>query len=62
MCTNNLDYNDEIVTTDDVNKAIKGLNCNKTFGVDGLYAELLKYSSEHPYSLLSLFKISLFEF
>ena len=58
MCTNNLDYNDVIVTPDDVEKAMKGLNCNKSFGVDGIFAERLKYSSERPYSLFSLCKIS----
>ena len=50
MCTNNFDYNYVIVTPDDVEKAIFSLNCNKSFGVDCMFAELLKYSSERPYS------------
>ena len=62
MCTNNLDYNDIIVTTDDVEKAILSLNCKKSFGEDGIFAERLKYYSERPYSLFSLCKISLFVF
>ena len=44
MRTSNFDYHDVIVTPDDVEKAIKGLNCNKSFGVYGIFAELLKYS------------------
>ena len=37
-----------------VEKAFKGLNCNKSWGVDDIYAEHLKYSSKRLYSLLSL--------
>ena len=46
MCTNNLDYNDVIITPDDVEKAVKGPECKKSLRVDCLYAQLLKYSSE----------------
>ena len=46
MCTNNFDYNDVIWNSNDVEEAIKGLNCNKSWGVDDIYAEHLKYSSK----------------
>ena len=52
MCINSLDYNDVIVMPDDVEKAVKGPECNKSWGVDCLYVELLKYSSKCLYSLL----------
>ena len=47
-------YNDVVVSTDQLEDAIKKLDLNKACGLDGIYAEHLQYSSRRLLVLLSL--------
>ena len=48
------EYNDVLVTSQEVEKAIRELDCNKSCGVDCIYTEHLLYSSNLLYKLLGL--------
>ena len=50
----NYEYSDVLVSSDEVEKAIKQLDNNKACGLDGVYAEHLKYSNKNLCHLLSL--------
>ena len=57
---NSTNYGDIIVDVNDVKDAIQALDNNKACGLDGLYAEHLKYSSRRLLVLLSMCLTSLF--
>ena len=49
-----LSYNDISISTYELEAAIKRLDCNKSCGLDGIYAEHIHYSSKRLLVLLSL--------
>ena len=46
--------NDMIVNCEEISKVINGLDCNKSCGLDGIYAEHLKHASSRVSVLLAL--------
>ena len=48
------EYNDVLVTSQEVEKTIRELDCNKSCGVDCIYTEHLLHSSNLLYKLLGL--------
>ena len=56
----NLDFNDLLVSKEEIVLAIKGLENNKSYGLDGIYAEHLKFASCNLVELLSLCFTSFF--
>ena len=56
----NLDFNDLLVSKEEIVLAIKDLANNKSCGLDGIYAEHLKFASCHLVELLSLCFTSFF--
>ena len=52
--TQNFGYEDVRVDSTEVDSAIKNLEVNKACGLDGIYAEHLKYRADRLYKLLSL--------
>ena len=54
------EYQDVKVTNQEIFEAIKSLDSNKTCGLDGIYAEHLKYASDRLIPLISMCFTSLF--